>query len=113
MEINAETLADGILCIRLAGRLDSEGSGMVETRMAAHMAGEGRKVIIDMSAVSFLASLGIRVLLINAKSVRGRGGKIAVFGAVAEVAKVLKLMAIDTLIPLCDTEDAARAAVAA
>ena len=113
MEINTETIDDGIFCIKLAGRLDSEGSRLIETKMAAYMSGDDRRIIIDLAGVSFLASLGIRVFLLNAKSVHKRGGKVALYGPVAEVAKVIKMVGIDSLIPLCDSEDAAKAAVAA
>lgn len=112
MNISAETIDTDTLRIRLEGRLDSEGSGRVETKLAAYMGGDGRKVIIDLAGVTFLASLGIRLFLINAKALQKRGGKVALFNPTGEVAKVIRMVGIDNLIPLCADEAAAKVAVA-
>lgn len=111
MKVTAETIDAEVLRIKLEGRLDSEGSGLVETKLAAYMGGDGRKVIIDLAGVTFLASLGIRLFLINAKALHKRGGKVALFNPTDEVSKVIRMVGVDNLIPLCADEAAAKAAV--
>ncbi len=62
--------------------------------------------------MTFLSSYGIRVLLVGAKIVNGKGGKLVILCPDNNVAKVLKTAGTDTLIPTFQNEDAAAAAVA-
>jgi len=112
MQIESESLDGGILKIRLAGRMDVQGTQEIDVKFAAYAARQ-RSVIVDMSAVDFLASIGIRTLLLTAKAISQRGGKIALLDPDAGVRHVLEMAGIDTLIPLCSSLDDARAAVAA
>ena len=54
----------------------------------------------------------MRVLLIGAKIVAGKGGRLVILGPDNNVAKVLKSAGMDTLIPIHETEPAATAALA-
>ena len=58
----------GIRRVSLSGRLDADGLEVVEDDFAAAVA-EGPDVIVDLSEVPFLASLGIRMLV----TASGRG----------------------------------------
>ena len=68
---------------------------------------EQRKVLVDLSAVSFLTSYAIRVLLIGAKIVNSKNGKLVILCPDGKVAKVLKTAGVDALIPVYVTESAA------
>ena len=74
---------------------------------------EKRAIVVDLSAVNFLSSYGIRVLLVGAKTVKSKGGKLVILCPEGNVAKVLQAAGTDTLIPVHPTEEAAAAAVAA
>ena len=67
--------------------------------------------MVDMSAVSFLASIGIRTLLMTAKAVSGRGGKMVILNPDDNVTNVLQMAGIDTLIPICRSLEEAQAAL--
>jgi anti-anti-sigma factor len=68
--------------------------------------------MVDLSAVSFLASYAIRVLLVGAKIVDGKGGKLVILCPDNNVAKVLRTAGMDALIPIHPSESAAAAALA-
>ena len=112
MKIEAESLDGGILKINLAGRMDVQGAQEIDLKFTGYTAKQ-RAVIVDMSAVDFLASIGIRTLLLSAKAVSSRGGKMVVLNPDANVTKVLEMAGIDTLIPICRSLDEARTAVSA
>ena len=58
-------------------------------------------MVVDLTAVTFLASIGIRALITNAKALQQRGGKMVLFvGENAAVAKTLETTGIDALIPM-------------
>lgn len=110
MQIESEPLDGGILKITLAGRMDVQGTQEIDVKFAAY-ASRQQSVVVDMSAVDFLASIGIRTLLLTAKAMSQRGGKIALLNPDANVRHILEMAGIDTLIPLCGTLDDARLAV--
>jgi anti-sigma B factor antagonist len=86
--------------IKLSGRLDIAGTAEIEVKFTAFAATEKIRVIVDLTEVSFLSSIGIRAIISNAKAQQQRGGKMVLFvGENATVAKTLELTGIDTLIP--------------
>ena len=111
MNIDAETLANGVLKINLAGRMDVQGAQAIDLKFTSYTANQ-KAVVVDLSGVSFLASIGIRTLLLAAKAVAGRGGKMVTLNPDENVTQVLKMAGIDTLIPICRSVDEAQAAVA-
>lgn len=112
MNIEAENLDNGIIKIRLAGRMDVQGTQEIDLKFNGHTANQ-RAVIVDMSAVDFLASIGIRTLLLVAKAVSRRSGRMVLLNPDANVSNVLEMAGIDTLIPICRSFDEARSAVTA
>ena len=113
MQIDAEKLDGGITKVRLAGRMDIQGTSAIETRFTAYTVADKGAVVVDMAGVTFLASIGIRALILAAKALQQRGGRIALMNPDAAVRRVLEMAGVDSLIPVCDSLDAARAAVTA
>ena len=112
MELTTEETPQGIRIIRLNGRMDLRGSQEVDVPFAAHATTSRAFIVVDLSAVDFLASLGLRTLLSGAKGQRGRGGKLVLAGAQPLVGKVLASSGIQTLIPVYPTVEAAIEALA-
>src|ERR1700745_4464239 len=110
MDISADDLAGGITKVGLSGRFDTTGAVVVELPFNK-VATEKQKIIVDLSAVNFLASYGIRVLLVGAKIVKSKGGNLVILCPDNNVAKVLKTAGIDAVIPIHQTETAAAAAL--
>jgi len=100
MEIQYSELDNGIILIKLSGRLDIIGTGEIETKFAGYCAGEKVRVIVDLSKVDFLASIGIRLLTLTAKSVASRGGKMVILNPILEVQDVLEITGIPAIIPM-------------
>lgn len=105
---------DGIRHITLSGRLDVAGAGQIETRLTALAATQALPIVLDLEAVEFLSSIGIRLVVSNAKAQRQRGGKLVVqAGQNAQVIETLRSTGIDQMVPLCTSLEAARAALLA
>jgi anti-anti-sigma factor len=94
----------------LDGRMDIEGAQEIDLRMNV-TAGSARFLLIDLLNVSFLGSMGLRSIVIPAKNVHRRGGKVAIFGPIPMVEEVLKASKIDEVIPIFHNLDAAVAAL--
>jgi len=98
--------------ITVFGRLDMEGTDTVSAQLLELVAAPKRGVVVDLSAVRFLASVGIRVLVASAKAVQQRGGKLAVVVARGStVAMSLEATGVDELIPVFTDSTAAEEAV--
>ncbi len=110
MNIETENLDGGILEVKLAGRMDAQGTEEIAPEFLDYACSQ-RSVIVDMSAVGFLASMGIRTLVLAAKAVSRRGGKMVLLSPDANVTKILEMSSIDSLIPIHRSLDEARRAV--
>lgn len=99
MEMQIEKLDGGITRARLVGRMDYAGATGIDARFM-ELAKNEKFVLVDLSKVGFLASMGIRTLIMAAKALQERGGKMILFSPEMMVAKVLKTSGTDTLIPV-------------
>ena len=99
MLISTEELESGVTRVVLDGRLDIMGAQEIDLKMNV-IAGSKRAVLLDIQKVSFIGSMGLRALVAPAQAIKGRGGKIVLFGPTEMVEKVLRSSAIDTLIPI-------------
>ena len=112
MKMQVEPIASGVVVVVLGGRLDITGAGMIDLQFNA-IAGSHRGVVVDLASVSFLASIGIRTLLLGAKAVQRRGGTLVLLNPVEDVATVLEVTGVTDLMPIYRDREAALAAVAA
>jgi len=99
MPIATEELEGGITRVILDGRLDIEGAALVDLPMNV-IPGSKKAVLIDLQKVSFLGSMGLRALVAPARAIKGRGGKVVLFGPNELVEKVLKTSGMETLLPI-------------
>jgi len=88
MDMQVADAADGLTHVVLDGRLDIAGAQAVDARIQ-ELAQSAKSLIVDLSKVSFIASLGVRTLMVSAKSMIRRGADIAVCGADENVSRVL------------------------
>ncbi len=104
------SLGDRVVKVTLVGRLDTQSVGRVETQFIAHLAADN--AIVDLSGVDFVASMGIRMLVSAAKTLRTRKAKLALYGAQPRVLQVLEAVSLQQIVPICPTEAEALATVA-
>ncbi len=112
MNLDIEELDGGISCVRLAGRLDAPGADAIGTRFTAAVVARGQDAVIDMRGVSFIASMGLRLLISNARSLDLKGRRMVLFGATEMVQGVLDDAALDQIMPIVRTERDALAVLA-
>lgn len=111
MKMDTQDLADGVTRITLDGDLDARGAGEIDLQFQA-IAASRSKVVVDLSQVGFLASIGIRTLIQAAKANSGKGGKLVLLDPVEAVWKVITTCGADALLPVAHGLDNAVAAVA-
>src|SRR5215211_7285488 len=100
MELQYSELEHDIRLIKLKGKLDIDGTSEIEPQLAAYCKGENARVMFDLSEVEFLASIGIRLLTLTAKSIASRGGKMVLLDPSPDVQNVLDVTGIPAIIPI-------------
>ena len=106
MEMRIETLSPGVAKAILTGRLDAAGAERIETQLHA-IAGSHHALIVDMAAVDFLASIGIRTLMLGAKVMQRRGGQLILLAPQSAVLDVLEVTGVLDMLPVALTPDEA------
>lgn len=113
MAIAYEDSDSSVRTIKLTGRMDIAGTGEIELRFTTLSAAEKHNILVDLSGVDLLASIGIRSIISNAKAQKQRGGKFVLFvGGNSQVSKTLEATGVDELVPMFADMDAALAALA-
>lgn len=103
----------GVTKAVLVGRLDSYSVGEVETRFVASIVPREQPAVVDLSDVSFIASLGIRMLIGTARALQRANAKFAMFGANDAVMEIIETTSLEEIIPVVGTEAEALALVTA
>ena len=110
MDMQVREAEDGITRVELKGRFDIAGAQEVDLRFSA-IAGSAKALVVDMGQVSFLASMGVRTLMLTAKTMIRRKAIMAVCAADENVEKVLRSTGFDEIIDLYPDFAAAAAAL--
>ncbi|GBF82318.1 STAS domain-containing protein [Aphanothece sacrum] len=100
MKLELNDLDNGIKQVKLCGRLDFKGTNEIEEPFKTQVESSKSPVLVDISEVNFLASIGIRFLLSNAKKLVKIGGKMVILNPQPMVEEVLKTSGIDQLIEI-------------
>ncbi len=90
-----------------SGRVDATNSAQFEKLLRDAIQRTPRLLVVDLSAVTYISSSGLRVLLVVAKQMSQHGGQLVLCCAQASVARVLKMTGFGEIFPLFDTRQAA------
>jgi anti-anti-sigma factor len=102
---------DGIRTIALKGRMDLEGAAVIDLRFTTLTAAPGSLVVVDLSELDFMASMGLATLVRGAKTIKHRDGNIVLLNPKPSVRQVLASTRIDQVLPVYATYEEARLAL--
>jgi anti-anti-sigma factor len=92
--------------IAMSGSLDIAGVQGIELEFSK-LSASGKSVVIDMSDVSFVASLGMRMLLSAAKKLNAEGLKVVLLSPQPLVKAALETAGLETVLPIVEDLDSA------
>ena len=104
MNIEQETRGD-VLVVRLAGRLDSSSAPELERLLLEQFTAGLKRLVFDFSALDYVSSAGLRVILLAGKKLRAAQGKLALVGLRDMVREVFEMSGFLTLFAVTDTVD--------
>ncbi len=111
MDITTRT-QNGVTLVAFAGKLDSNTSPQAQQALDAMLAGGARKMVVDFTALDYISSAGLRVLLGTAKrlsaagagSAAGGGGGLRLFGLNDTIREVFDISGFSTILAVFATE---------
>lgn len=103
---------DGVLVIRASGSIDHAGAPAFEQAVLPPLAGlgSGARVVLDLSGVDYMSSVGLRVLMLAAKAGRTGALAISVAGLQPALREIFQISRFDKVFALHDNLAAALAA---
>ncbi|MFJ9246587.1 STAS domain-containing protein [Streptomyces sp. NPDC101776] len=90
-------IVDGTLVVAAAGEIDHQTGGSLREALDPPE-GAAPRVVIDLSAVTFMDSSGINILIAVHSSLAESGGWLRLAGAAPSVLRIIQLVGIDGFI---------------
>jgi anti-sigma B factor antagonist len=106
MEMKQEKIGN-VLVIGLQGRLDATNSAIAEKQLIALVKGGETRLVFDFSELTYISSLGLRVLIVAAKLVKEADGKFALGALRDPIFEIFKIAGFHSIFPIYPTCDAA------
>ena len=103
MQIDVRNVYD-VLVVDMAGKLDSQTSGVAGDRMTEIVQGDAKKIVLNLQDLDYVSSAGLRIILRASKLLQGRNGKFRICNATGLVREVLESSGFDSLLKTYDTE---------
>lgn len=103
MEITTRDHGDARI-VAIAGKLDSVTSPKAQQTFDGILAAGARKLAVDFSALDYISSAGLRVLLGVAKQLSARGGALRTFGLNETVREVFDISGFSTILSVFPKE---------
>jgi anti-anti-sigma factor len=108
MELKVAQSDPNLTRIALSGKLDVEGEGQIGDEFRQIVDGSHLNVLVDLSQVSYLASLGIRLLFAGAKTLAAKGKRMVVLDPQPMVKETLLNSGTVKLIAIAQDEEEAK-----
>jgi anti-sigma B factor antagonist len=92
LEIIHEKTEDNIIHLTLVGKVDTKTSSQLKSMLKEALEHQYCRVILDLSQVDFLASVGISVLIDATISFQEKGGNLIVMQPPLKVIEIFRLL---------------------
>src|SRR5436190_667473 len=102
MQFSSSQLAD-VTVAAPVGRIDHTGAGALEQALSPLLAQSGAAkgaIVLDFAGVDYISSVGLRVLMIASKEMRGHGARIVLAAPQPIVAEILAISRFDRVLEI-------------
>jgi len=98
---------DKVTVVMLEGRLDSTNSGELEKKMLSLLETGEKNFLVDFSALDYISSAGLRVMLMAAKKSKTAGGKVILAALTDNVKEVFDIAGFTSIFPIFANQEEA------
>lgn len=107
MQLEILRADDAVTHVSLIGRLDMEGVQAIGDRFVFATAPRRKPTIVDLSQVTFMASMGMSLLVGVAKALKPHGARLVVCGAITLVHDALRAAGMHHVMTIVATPEEA------
>jgi anti-sigma B factor antagonist len=100
-----EQASDTHHVVAVRGEIDLFTAPELKQVLTDAIEGGERRVVVDLSGVSFLDSTALGVLIGTVKRLRSRGGALALVNTDPTIAKTFEITGLDQIFTILDTRD--------
>jgi anti-anti-sigma factor len=113
LEVSSARHGD-VVVVSARGRIDHASAEAFKTALAPHLTstGPGHPLVLDLGGVDYIASVGLRVLMLASRQARAQGGTIAVAALAPLVREIFEISKFTLVFPCHATVTEALAALA-
>ena len=83
-----------VVIVTPQGRFDTNGSPEVERVLTDHIARGAKRIVLDLSHIEYISSIGLRVILKTVMAMNRTGGKVVLCGGNDHSRTVLQLSGV-------------------
>lgn len=94
------TEEQGVAVVALAGQLDSRTAPELERTLLGLLGEKKHEILLDLAALEYVASAGLRVFVMVGKRLQAEGGRLALCALEPGVLKVLEIAGFVQLFPI-------------
>ena len=110
MELKEEREGSALV-VSVGGRIDSNNAKSFEEQFLGFIKAGNPSVVLDMSALDYISSAGLRVILMGAKQQGAAEGKLALTGMSDHIREVFEISGFAKILTILPTRAEAVAAV--
>lgn len=97
-------MRNDVTIVAVDGNLDSNTSPQAQQALDGVLASGGTKIVVDFTALDYISSAGLRVLLATARRLGAAGGALHLFGVNETVREVFDISGFSTILSVFATE---------
>jgi anti-sigma B factor antagonist len=109
--VSAEKLAGGGLVVNVQGQVDLYAAPDLKARLLDALERADGRIVVDVTASTFLDSTAVSTLLSAHRRAQRRGGRVVLVNTSDEIARTLSITGLDAILDVVETVDQARALV--
>lgn len=102
----AQQNKDGIICLKIDGRLDADSAPEAETAVKDIIQAGSLRLLFDLSEMDYISSAGLRVILMAVKALRAKQGQVVLCGLTPYVKEIFDVSNFSSIIPITDSIEA-------
>ncbi|UCC86764.1 MAG: STAS domain-containing protein [Anaerolineales bacterium] len=107
MKISTSITNHGPVLLKLVGEVDAHTVGRLDQTLKDLVSQGHYRLVLDASQLEYIASKGLRSLLLTQREVSQLGGEVRLFGLTAPVRRIFELAGFDELLLICHTRQEA------
>ena len=108
MTISFES-AGNVQVVALQGQINSTNAASIEAEILALITPEHKNLLLDFSALDYISSAGLRLVLVAAKRLKQEGGQLVLCGMQTHIREVFDISGFLAILNVTDTRSNALA----